>query len=264
MLVVSERNATQHETGEAESGQRPYTESLRYRISSAAGRTLIAAFERCIRPFGDEPFIDAATLPWTHELELHSDVIRRELDALLESGNPLPLMQTLAAEEKAIDLERSWKTFLFEIYGKRWEANRARCPETMRLLEAVPGLSTAMFSVFPPRTRLAPHRGMYKGVLRCQLGLVVPEQSEACGLRVSDRIVHWEQGRCVVFDDTFEHEAWNDTDEMRIVLFLDFARPLPFPLSVINRALIALIGRSPFVHHMIKNLRRFHEREGDA
>jgi beta-hydroxylase len=73
-----------------------------------------------------------------------------------------------------------------------------------------------------------------RGVLRYHLGLIVPHQKEACRISVDSEVAHWEEGRSVVFDDTYMHEVWNETDEEGVVLFVDFSRPLPSPVSVLN------------------------------
>jgi hypothetical protein len=103
-------------------------------------------------------------------------------------------------------------------------------------------------------------------VLRYHLGLIVPEDAESCRIRVGDDFRHWEEGKSLIFDDTFNHEVWNDTDETRVVLFVDVLRPLPFPESAINRAIIKAISYSPFVLDAKRNQeaweKRFLERRG--
>ena len=92
----------------------------------------------------------------------------------------------------------------------------------------------------------------------------VPRDAAACRIRVGDDIRHWEEGKSLIFDDTFNHEVWNDTDETRVVLFVDVMRPLPFPDSVINELIVKAIGFSPFVLDARRNQeaweRRFSER----
>ncbi|MHB8233624.1 MAG: aspartyl/asparaginyl beta-hydroxylase domain-containing protein, partial [Solirubrobacteraceae bacterium] len=106
--------------------------------------------------------------------------------------------------------------------------------------------------------------GPYKGVLRYHLGLIVPEDAESCRIRVGDDIRHWQAGKSMIFDDTFNHEVWNDTDETRVVLFVDVLRPLPEPESTINRWIVKAIGYSPFVLDAKRNQeaweRRYRER----
>ena len=103
------------------------------------------------------------------------------------------------------------------------------CPQTAALMREIPGMTTAMISILSPRKHILDHRGPYKGVLRYHLGLIVPEDAEACRIRVGEDIRHWQEGKSMVFDDTFNHEVWNDTDETRVVLFVDVLRPLPVP-----------------------------------
>jgi beta-hydroxylase len=72
---------------------------------------------------------------------------------------------------------------------------------------------------------------------------------------VDSEVAHWEEGRSVVFDDTYMHEVWNETDEERVVLFVDFTRPLPFPVSVLNEGVIHLLSRSRLIQHIVDNAR---------
>jgi ornithine lipid ester-linked acyl 2-hydroxylase len=114
-------------------------------------------------------------------------------------------------------------------------------------MRRIPGMTTARFSILSPRKHILDHRGPYKGVLRYHLGLIVPKETEACRIRVGEDFRHWEQGESMIFDDTYNHEVWNDTDETRVVLFVDVLRPLPSPWAQLNRAIVKAIGYSPFV-----------------
>src|SRR5262249_7139877 len=102
--------------------------------------------------------------------------------------------------------------------------------------------------------------GPYRGVVRYHLGLRVPPSPDLVGIRVGTEVAHWQEGGSLVFDDTFEHEVWNDSDEMRVVLFLDFVPPLRQPMETVNRGLIAAIGWSPSVQDA-KRRHRDGERE---
>jgi aspartyl/asparaginyl beta-hydroxylase (cupin superfamily) len=126
------------------------------------------------------------------------------------------------------DRQRSPKTALVThpCYDVWDGPNCLRCPATAAVLRAIPGVITGFFSILGPGKRLPPHYGPYRGVLRHHLALIVPEPLEKCGIRVDDQTRHWTEGQSLVFDDTYEHEAWNDTDGERVVLFLDIKRPL--------------------------------------
>lgn len=110
-----------------------------------------------------------------------------------------------------------------------------------------PRSETGFFSILSPGKRLPPHYGPYRGVLRHHLALVVPEPTEACGIRVDDQTRHWDEGQSLVFVDTYEHEAWNDTSGERVVLFLDIKRPLRRPMSWVNDGVIKAVAHSPFI-----------------
>ena len=90
-------------------------------------------------------------------------------------------------------------------------------------------------------------------MLRYHLALRTPADETAARLRVGSRTEHWRDGRSLIFDDTFEHEAWNDSDEIRVVLSVDVIRKLPWYLAVPNRAFIGAIRRSPFIKRALTN-----------
>ena len=88
---------------------------------------------------------------------------------------------------------------------------------------------------------------------------MVPQNEKSCGIEVNGETYHWKEGQTVVFDDTFEHEAWNNSDEARVVLFIDVERPLPIWLVPMNKFMLRLIATSPFVRNIFTNLGR-HEK----
>ena len=159
-------------------------------------------------------FYRSDQFPFTTSLEQHWHVIRDEL-LRLQDG------RFLDWPEKHL-YEKGWSVFSLYGWGVKLDKNCALCPETTRVLEQVPNLVTAAFSQMKPDTHILPHTGFPEGVLRCHLGLVVPEH---CGIRVGDETRTWEEGKCMVFDDTVEHEAWNKSDKPRVVLLMDFKAP---------------------------------------
>ena len=110
-----------------------------------------------------------------------------------------------------------------------------------------------MFSILEPGKHLPPHRGPYNGVLRLHLGLIVPEPREQLGIRVDNEIYRWREGEAVIFDDAYEHEAWNGTPHTRVVLFVDFRKPLRFPANVLNWLLLHLAVFTPFIREGMDN-----------
>ena len=195
-----------------------------------------------------QPFYRPSDFAWVAPVEANWKAIRAELDAVLAHRDALPNFQDISTDQYTLTDDDRWKTYFFYGYGFRSDANCARCPETTRLIEAIPGMETAMFSILAPGKRIPPHTGPYKGVLRYHLGLVVPDVPvEQVGIRVGGETAGWSEGASLVFDDSYQHEAWNDTDETRVVLFLDVVRPLREPMRTINAAVIKAIGWSPFI-----------------
>jgi len=97
----------------------------------------------------------------------------------------------------------------------------------VRVLQKIPGMKSAMFSILAPRKHIPEHRGLWKGVLRYHLGLIIPEPVGSSRIRVGKDVRFWEEGKSMIFDDSHPHEVWNDCDSQRIVLFVDVERPLP-------------------------------------
>jgi ornithine lipid ester-linked acyl 2-hydroxylase len=198
-------------------------------------------------PDGQRKFFDPQRFPWVTEIESEWRTIRRELDALLAALDLLPGFEELSAVQRHVSDDRRWKVFPLYAYGNWMKQNEARCPETSRIVRLIPGLRAAMFSIFQAGKALPPHEGTYCGVLRYHLGLKVPKPEEQCGVDVGGEVAHWHEGRSLIFDDTFTHAAWNRSREDRVVLFVDFVRPLAAPLAAANEHTIDRIGRSHFM-----------------
>jgi ornithine lipid ester-linked acyl 2-hydroxylase len=196
---------------------------------------------------GESIFFDPSVFPWAKELEANWQVIRQELDQVLEYADDLPNFQDISPRQSRIANDNLWKTFFFFGFGFKAQKNCDRCPNTTRLLKQIPGLKVAFFSILAPGKHIPEHRGKHKGLIRYHLALKVPEPKEACRIRIEDQVAYWEEGKSLVFDDTYYHEVWNDTDDYRVVLFLDIARPLRFPLSLVNWAVNSAIAVSPIV-----------------
>jgi beta-hydroxylase len=202
---------------------------------------------------GNPPIYDNAVFPWTKTIERDWRTIRAELDRVLTRKDDLPGFHELAADVASISQDSGWKTFVLAGYGFRSEKNIAACPQTWAACQNIPGLTTVMFSILEPGKHLPPHRGPYNGVLRLHLGLVVPEPREQLGIRVDKGLYRWKEGEAVIFDDAYEHEAWNRTPHTRVVLFVDFRKPLRFPANFLNWLLLHLAVFTPFIREGVDN-----------
>jgi aspartyl/asparaginyl beta-hydroxylase (cupin superfamily) len=227
-------------------------------LSLEAGARGVRALERWVLRSSlvpTTPFLDPGVFDWVADLEGGWRDMREELDVVLRHRDELPNFQDISTDQATITDDDRWKTYFFFGYGFRSDANCARCPRTTSLLERVPGMTTAFFSILAPHKHIGEHRGPYRGVLRYHLGLKVPDPTDAAGIKVGGEVRHWAEGSSLLFDDGYEHSAWNDTEGTRVVLFMDVLRPLRRPAADINRALIRGIGASPFV----RDAKRRHE-----
>ncbi len=209
---------------------------------------------------GNPCVYDNAAFPWAAQIEREWPAIRRELDHILLRQDALPGFHEISTDVSTISQDRGWKSFLLCGYGFRSERAIQQCPETWRLVQKIPGLTTAMFSILEPGKHLPAHRGPYNGVLRLHLGLIVPEPREKIAIRVGSQICHWQEGRALIFDDAYEHEAWNNTAQTRVVLFVDFVKPLRFPANVLSWLLLHLAVFTPFIREGSDNQRKWEKR----
>jgi aspartyl/asparaginyl beta-hydroxylase (cupin superfamily) len=173
-------------------------------------------------------------------LEQATDAIRREFEVLIaaEAAQMVPYIQyperVPLRQWKELNTNRDWTAIHLLQNGKPVGANARHCPRTIAEIAKlpqpqVPGASpNAMFSLLAPRTRIPPHTGVANTRLVCHLPLIVPS---GCGFRCGATTREWRIGETFVFDDTIEHEAWNDSDELRVVLIVDLWPPALDPVD---------------------------------
>jgi aspartyl/asparaginyl beta-hydroxylase (cupin superfamily) len=181
-----------------------------------------------------DEFFERRLFPWMPALEARTDAIRAEFLAL--AANRSDAIRPYVRQEKgtpenkwsALDNRLDWGAcFLWE-YGEPNRPVLDACPETAKALAAlprnhIPGRGpSAFFSLLKPRTRIPPHTGVTNTRAIIHLPLIVPE---GCGFRVGGETRTWKPGEAFAFDDTIEHEAWNDSDELRVVLIFDVWNP---------------------------------------
>ena len=210
--------------------------------------------------YGNPPIYDNSLFPWVSELEKEWLKIRAELENVMQRREELPNFHEITDQVKPITNDDLWKTYLLAGYGLESEKNSKSCPETARILKKIPGMKTAFFSILAPNKHIPAHKGPYNGVLRYHLGLVVPQPQEQCRIRICDEIKHWEEGKSLIFDDTFIHEVWNDTSGFRAVLFVDFVRPLKFPVNILNKIILMAAMFTPVIREAAENYKRWEKK----
>lgn len=178
-------------------------------------------------------FYPRATFPWLAALEAATDDICSELQGVLERNRAIvPYVQSKkdapVSHSHGLLNSLDWSAFFLYKDGVVIEENAAQCPKTMAALEHVPlprikeRAPMALFSVLKPGVRIPPHHGFLNARLICHLPLIVPP---GCFLRVGNDTREWHKGQAWVFDDSIEHEAWNSSNETRVILIVDLWRP---------------------------------------
>lgn len=195
----------------------------------------------------DQPVFDRTSFPWIGSVEMEWEAIRDEALSVLKHRDAIPPLAEISPDHKGLDKQNGWRSFFLWGYGFKVEHNLARCPRTAAVLTKVPGLRTAMYSIHAPGMAIPPHKGVTAGMCVFHLGLKVPRDRQNCAIRVEDQVVHWKEGEAFVFDDTRDHETWNNTDEERVILLIQFDRPLRFPGNLVASAFFQAIRRSSFV-----------------
>jgi aspartyl/asparaginyl beta-hydroxylase (cupin superfamily) len=192
-------------------------------------------------------FYDREECPWLEGLEAATADIRKELEQILRDDFrdfvPYVTYPDHVPLDQWAELNRStrWGALHLYLSGDPVEKNCSRCPQTMAALSAVPqprmpGRSpAAMFSALQPKTRIPPHTGAANTRLVTHLPLIVPE---GCGFRVGGETRSWREGQAWTFDDTIEHEAWNESELPRVIFICDVWNPR---LSLTERELICSV-----------------------
>jgi aspartyl/asparaginyl beta-hydroxylase (cupin superfamily) len=192
-------------------------------------------------------FYDSAEFAWLKRLEAATDAIREELKLVMRDGEadfePYVDHPDGAPIEQWAELNHSprWSVFFLWKDGVRLDQHCGRCPATAALLDTLPMLQipgfgpTVLFSVLAPHTRIPPHSSVTNARLVVHLPLIVPS---GCRFRVGNETRDWRTGQAWVFDDTIEHEAWNDSGEVRVILMIDIWNP---HLSEAERELVSAL-----------------------
>jgi aspartyl/asparaginyl beta-hydroxylase (cupin superfamily) len=194
-------------------------------------------------------FFDRAQFPWLDEIEAGTDEIRQEFLAAWQADEGFRPYLTYSADKPVnqfgeLNNSTRWSAYHLIKDGCVQAAAAARCPRTMELLSRAPQpeqpgrTPAALFSLLKPHTRIPPHTGVSNARVLVHLPLIVPP---GCGFRVGNQIREWLPGHALIFDDTIEHEAWNDSDQLRVVLIFDIWHPA---LSESERRLITAMTQA--------------------
>jgi beta-hydroxylase len=221
------------------------------------GYAIVKPLEWLVNRFslvGEGTFFDTGLFPWIADVESNFDAIEREMRDVLARRDDVIKLQELSRTEKILAWDNKWRTFVFYMFGHKSEQNCEFCPETAKTLSRIPGMTAAFFSILDPGKHIPAHRGIYNGVLRYHLALRIPKPAESCRFRVGDDVVHWQEGKSLIFDDANDHEVWVDAGEQKVLLIIDVLRPIRRPMSLLNRAVVSVIRHSPQLLEVKRNM----------
>ncbi len=181
------------------------------------------------------PYVSVDAFPDLKVLHDNWELIRDEALLLNDKG-------AIKASDDLDDIgfnsffKTGWTRFYLKWYGSSLTSASDLCPKTTAMVEAIPSVKGAMFAMLPPGARLVKHRDPFAGSLRYHMGLQTPND-DACFIDVDGTKYSWRDGEVVMFDETYIHYAENQTDQNRIILFLDIKRPVTFaPIDWLNTA----------------------------
>jgi beta-hydroxylase len=169
-------------------------------------------------------FYDPGDFSFLNPLVGNFKVIQSELIDLIAKNKENQWMETFPHYVNS-DKVKAWKVFSFIFFGLRFPHNAVLCPQTAKLIYSIPDIISCDYSFLKANTHIQPHKGYSRMVLRCHLPLIVPS-GHHCAIRVGDETREWEEGKLMIFDDSFEHEAWNKSNKDRVVLMFDIPNPL--------------------------------------
>ena len=194
------------------------------------------------------PILDESVyFPQVGEFQRAWAGIRDEALEVAHTLSQVPRFHELMAEQAPISANdgHDWRVFVLRAYGVDIKENVARCPVTAALVSACPNVLSASFSFLAPGKHIPPHRGPFRGVVRCHLGLSMPRGADGrvgAILWIDGKEHRLDDGNYLVWDDTYTHEVLNQTDKIRVALLLDIWRHgMPPDMSALSRAIVGLV-----------------------
>ena len=170
-----------------------------------------------IQPF----FYESLNFEWQQVLQKNFEVIKQEFLSVYNSSEA----QKQATDKISLAAQNGWNQAELLIYGLRKEKNIALFPKTFALINQIPGISSCYFSILKPNTQIKAHVGDTDAYYRFHLGLIIPAGLPDCGIQVGDEKRAWKENEFIAFNDVYKHTAWNNTNQLRVVIIIDVLRP---------------------------------------
>jgi aspartyl/asparaginyl beta-hydroxylase (cupin superfamily) len=171
---------------------------------------------------GDEPaFLEPEQFEWAVSIEKNYDLIYKELQAYLKTNQPLQAY----FNTNMVSKQGGWKTISLMAWGVNYYRKIKQFPQTMKVVQEVPGLVSVSFNLLEPNSDIKSHYGDTNAIFRCHFGLSIPGRLPEIGFKVKNEERAWEKGQLLFFCDAHRHQAWNHTNEARFILLFDVIRP---------------------------------------
>ena len=188
----------------------------------------------------------ARYFPQHQQVQNHFEILKQECLSLIEPGKLVPKAHQVDKYNNSISSDDGpgWRTFYLKVYAGWFKENCEKCPQTYQLFKNMDNVTAVMFSIMEPGNTIPPHKGELKGIWRYQLPLVVPSKGR-CRISVEEQSLDYQAGRGLLFDDNLTHSVINDSDEYRIILFLDIQKQASSWIRILDNFCMRLVYWSP-------------------
>jgi aspartate beta-hydroxylase/beta-hydroxylase len=231
-------------------------EKLLIRLRGRAFRGLNGLFFRHVGGANRPVFFDVeATYPALRRIDENYDVIRAELMPLLPQLDRIPRYHDVDEVQRPIsEGPRNWRTLFAYVYRANDVIDQqGLCPRTSQILREIPGVILGFFSILDAGKSVPAHNGGYLGHLRYHTAFVVPKNSPP-KIRIKDKVYEWKERESVLFDDSWNHEVYNESDGVRVVLIVDVLRPMSRLHRIVNRVGVRFIFCRYFIKKMLSRI----------
>jgi beta-hydroxylase len=194
-----------------------------------------------------------SNFPESAMLEENWKIIQEELLEVMRSNDAIPKFHEVDKANHKISFDEgpAWKAVVLKAYDGWFYGNCKSFPQTFKLMEHISSISTAMFSILEPQAKIPAHTGKFSGIYRYHLGIAVPNEGR-CFINVDGKDYYWKRGEGILFNDTYLHYVQNNSNEYRMVLFLDIKKPASYLVSLVNTLVLKLIQKSPVFKQALK------------
>lgn len=168
----------------------------------------------------DKPFVDMNSYKGIIDLQNDWEHVFNEFKNYSNVNTIESHFNTMMVEKP-----KSWRVRSLRVWGTEMYDVQKYFPETMKMLNSIPNVVSMGFNILEPNSKIKPHCGDTNAIYRCHLGLQIPKDYKACAIKVLDEERHWTEGKVIGFEDAFKHEAWNNSQDIRIILLFDVLKP---------------------------------------